>query len=109
MDQKEAEMEEQQAQKDYVKLMEESQIARAQDLKSITDQENSRAVLEEKINDAKEAKKMAFEELQTAHKYTSELHSSCDFVLENFELRSEARANELESLKSAKAVMMAEQ
>merc|ERR1719420_1560730 len=106
MDQKEATMEEQHAQKDYVRLMMDSQVSRAADLKSITDLQNSKAVLEEKINDAKESRKMAFDELNNAHKYTSEMHSSCDFVVENFELRNEARKQELESLKDAKRVMM---
>merc|ERR1719420_1853201 len=106
MDQKEATMEEQHAQKDYVRLMMDSQVSRAADLKAITDLENSKAVMEEKINDAKESRKMAFDELNNAHKFTSELHSSCDFVVENFELRSEARNNELESLKNAKAMML---
>merc|ERR1719261_1036391 len=108
MDQKEAEMEEKGAQKEYVTLMQESQVSREQDLKSITDQENSKAILEEKMNDAKEAKKMAFDELSNAHKFTSELHSSCDFVVQNFQLRAEARANELTSLQNAKSVMQAE-
>merc|ERR1719409_845484 len=105
-DMKEAQFTEQQAQKDYVKMMQESQVSRAQDLKSITDTENSKAVLEEKVNDAKESRKMAFDELNNAHQYTAELHNSCDFVVQNFGLRSEARTNELESLRNAKAVMM---
>jgi len=105
MDAKEAEMEEQQAQKDYVQLMQQSQVSRAADLKAITDLQNSRAVLEEKINEAKESRKMAYDELDIAHKYTSELHSTCDFVVENFDLRTAARKNELESLKNAKTVM----
>merc|ERR1719313_668028 len=105
MDAKEAEMEEQQAQKDYVQLMQQSQVTRAADLKAITDLQNSRAVLEEKINEAKEAKKMAYDELEIAHKYTSELHSTFDFVVENFDLRTAARKQEPESLKNAKTVM----
>jgi len=48
---------------------------------------------------------MAFDELGNAHKYVSELHSTCDFIVDNFDLRTEARAKEQESLKAARAVM----
>jgi len=49
---------------------------------------------------------MAFDELNNIHEYVSELHNSCDFIVENFDLRKQARANEMESLNNAKAVMM---
>lgn len=48
---------------------------------------------------------MAFDELNNIHEYIAELHNSCDFIVENFDLRKEARMNEMESLKNAKAVM----
>jgi len=56
--------------------------------------------------ESKEAKQMAFDELNNIHEYVSELHNSCDFIVENFDLRKQARANEMESLNNAKAVMM---
>merc|ERR1719240_866105 len=101
----EASRDEKTAQKEYVELMAESQVSRAQDVKSITDKKNSKAVLEEKIAEAKEERKMSFDELNNIHEYISELHTSCDFIVENFDLRRQARANEMESLKNAKAVM----
>merc|ERR1719386_593805 len=104
-DMQEAARDEQTAQKEYVELMSESQESRAQDVKSITDKKESRAVLEEKITESKEARKMAFDELNNIHEYVSELHNGCDFVIENFDLRKQARSNEMESLKNAKAVM----
>jgi len=104
-DMAEAGRDEASAQKDYVALMSESQVSRAQDTKSIEDKNSSRAVLEEKLAEAKEARKMAFDQLNNIHEYVSELHGSCDFIVENFDLRREARSNEMESLKNAKAVM----
>jgi hypothetical protein len=104
-DMAEAARDEKTAQKEYVELMSESQTSRAQDIKSITDKKESRAVLEEKITESKEARKMAFDELNNIHEYIAELHNTCDFIVENFDLRKEARMNEMESLKNAKAVM----
>jgi len=104
-DMQEAARDEKTAQKEYVELMSESQASRAQDMKSITDKKESRSVLEEKITESKEARQMAFDELNNIHEYIAELHNSCDFIVENFDLRKEARMNEMESLKNAKAVM----
>jgi len=104
-DMAEAARDEKTAQKEYVELMGESQESRAQDVKSITDKKESRSVLEEKITESKEARKMAFDQLNNIHEYVAELHNSCDFIVENFDLRKEARSNEMESLKNAKAVM----
>jgi hypothetical protein len=33
------------------------------------------------------------------------LHASCDFVLDNFNLRQEARAAEMDALENAKAIL----
>jgi len=105
MDMSQAKFDEKTAQTEYVTLMGESQESRAADVKAITDKKSSRAELEEKLVEAKGASKMAFDELNNAHVYVSELHSSCDFVVENFDLRRQARAGEQESLKNARAVM----
>lgn len=105
MDMQEASHDEKTAQAEYVELMSESQVSRAQDAKSIVDKKNSKAVLEEKNTEAKSEKKMAFDELNNIHEYVAELHTSCDFIVENYDLRKQARANEMESLKNAKAVM----
>merc|ERR1719160_874042 len=105
MDMAQAKFDEKTAQQEYISLMAESQTSRAQDAKSITDKKASRSELEEKLVEAKEQRTMAFDELNNAHTYVAELHSSCDFIVENFALRKEARANEMESLKAARAVM----
>jgi len=104
-DMAEAAHDEKTSQQEYVRLMSESQTSRAQDVKSITDKKESRSVLEEKMVESKAAKQMAFDELNNIHEYVSELHNSCDFIVENFDLRKQARANEMESLNNAKAVM----
>ena len=37
--------------------------------------------------------------------YKEQLHSSCDFVLKNFDIRQTARDEEIEALKQAKAIL----
>jgi len=43
--------------------------------------------------------------LMATHKYIQSLHGECDWLLQYFTVRKEARAGEVESLKSAKAVL----
>merc|ERR1719171_2122940 len=101
----EAEHAEKTAQKEYQELMVESQETRAQDDKSLTDKSAGKANLEGKLTSAKETKHMTLKELDNIGQYISQLHGSCDFILDNFKLRTEARTNEVEALKNAKAVL----
>merc|ERR1719428_2108503 len=102
---KEAEYDEKTAQKEYSELMADSQDSRAQDTKSITEKESAKATLEGKLVTAKESKTLSVEKLQENANYIFDLHASCDFIMESFDMRKEARTNEMESLKNAKAVL----
>jgi hypothetical protein len=93
------------AQSEYVSLMAESQESRAGYLKTLTNTNSAKAELEKKLVTAKEEKQISFEELNNAHTFLGDLHSTCDFVVSNFDMRAQARETELESLKSAKAVL----
>jgi len=99
------EMEEKSAQKDYEELMADSAATRAQDSKTITEKEGQKAGLESDLEAAKEAKKDATTELMGVQEYVAQLHGSCDFLIANYDLRKEARANEVDALKKAKAVL----
>jgi len=44
-------------------------------------------------------------ELDALAKYNAELHSSCDFVMNNFQVRQQARQEEMESIQEAKAIL----
>jgi len=101
----EAEHAEKSAQGEYQELMSESSETRAQDDKSLTDKSAGKAQLEGKLTSAKENKHMTLKELDNVGQYIQQLHGSCDFILDNFKLRAEARTNELEALKNAKAVL----
>merc|ERR1719161_49977 len=101
----EAEHSEKTAQKEYQELMTESQETRSQDSKSLTDKSAGKASLEGKLASAKETKHMTLKELESVGMYIEQLHGSCDFILDNFKLRTEARTSELEALKNAKAIL----
>merc|ERR1711972_679319 len=52
-----------------------------------------------------EAKASAEKELMAVLKYISSLHSECDWLLQYFDVRKEARTGEIDSLVKAKAVL----
>jgi chromosome segregation ATPase len=97
--------EEETAQKDYERLMAESQTTREQSVESITSKEAAKADLDTKIEATKEAKSGQEAELSNIKNTIAQLHANCDFLLENYDLRKTARANEVESLKNAKSVL----
>merc|ERR1719321_943106 len=99
------EYEEKTGQKDYGELMGDSQATRATDVKSITDKEAAKADLEEKIITTQGTRQATTGDLSNVQTMIQDLHGSCDFLMENYDLRKEARTNEVESLKNAKAVL----
>merc|ERR1719263_1113428 len=100
-----AEMDEKQSQKDYEEMMADSANQRHTDSKSITEKDAQKADLEGDLQAAKEAKNNAEAEMLALGEYMAKLHGSCDFLLENFDVRKESRASEIDALKKAKAVL----
>jgi chromosome segregation ATPase len=105
MEMQEDDMEEEQAQKDYEEVMAQSAKKRAQDSKSIVEKEQQLAEAEELLQKAEASHKAENAELMALKEYVSSLHSQCDFLLQNFDKRKEARTNEIEAIKKAKAVL----
>jgi hypothetical protein len=101
----EASMSEKYAQKEYVELMADSQDQRAQLSKSIVEKTSAKADLEGQLTEAKQNQALTLQALQNVHDTLGQLHSSCDFILRNLELRLKARTAEIEGLKTAKAVL----
>merc|ERR1719352_276587 len=100
-DMKDAEYEEKTAQADYGKLMEESEATRAANSKGIVTKTASKAELETKLEADKDAYTAVNTDLDLIASTLGDLHMQCDFLLQNYDLRKEARANEIESLKTA--------
>merc|ERR1719305_2165957 len=104
-DMKDAEYEEKTSQSDYAKLMEESEETRTANSKAIVTKTSSKAATEAKLESAKEALTAVSTDLDLIAATLGDLHMQCDFLLQNYDLRKEARSNEVESLKTAKAIL----
>ena len=100
-DAKEATSEEKTSQTQYVELMDESATTRKQYAKSLVEQQGTDAKLKENIIKLKEKKTITYTELNNAHAYIADMHQTCDFVVEHFNERTEARNTELEGLNAA--------
>merc|ERR1719482_1216384 len=101
----EATAEEKDAQGDYEQFMSDSTDKRAEDSKTLLDKEAAKAEAETELETAKEAKASAEKDLEAVVGMIRDLHADCDFLLENYDLRAEARANEIDALGKAKAVL----
>lgn len=45
------------------------------------------------------------DELEGLHKYEADVHAECDYILKNFNVRQEARGQEIEALQQAKQIL----
>jgi len=101
----EAKVEEKNAQKQYEEMMQDSAEKRAADSKAIAAKEAAKAEAEDgKVAD-EESKMAEFKELTATKQYETQLHSECDWLIQNFDLRKSMRTEEMENLKQAKAVL----
>merc|ERR1719326_1493833 len=78
---------------------------RAEDSKAITDKQAAKAEAETELQASKDSHKEKTGDLMALKKYIHDLHTDCDWLLENYDLRQEARASEVDALKKAKAVL----
>jgi hypothetical protein len=105
MEMKEDDMEEETAQKDYEELMAKSADKRAMMSKRIVEKEGELAGTEERLAKAKKTNKAQKADLMDLGEYVASLHGTCDFLLQNFDKRKDARSNEIDAIKKAKAVL----
>merc|ERR1740133_876846 len=92
----------QKAYEDFVKDTNGSIEAKSKD---IVNKSETKAKAEGDLVEAKENKEAVMLELEQLSNYKAELHSSCDFVMKNFDIRQTARDEEIEALKQAKAIL----
>merc|ERR1719277_295118 len=86
-------------------MMKECSVKRAEDSKSLTSKESTKADVEAKLQAHTEKKSAASKELMATVKYIGSLHSECDWLVQNYDVRKTARAGEVDSLKKAKAIL----
>jgi len=101
----EAKLEEKDAQGDYEKFMSDATAKRAADSKSMTDKEAALADTSDSLVTNKESlKNKKFEQMET-EKFIGGLHQDCDWLLKYYEMRKEARTNEIDAMAKAKDVL----
>eukprot|EP00927_Polykrikos_kofoidii_P014528 TRINITY_DN1638_c0_g2_i6.p1 TRINITY_DN1638_c0_g2~~TRINITY_DN1638_c0_g2_i6.p1 ORF type:complete len:148 (-),score=48.53 TRINITY_DN1638_c0_g2_i6:142-549(-) len=101
----EAEVSEKDAQADYEQFMSDSQKKRAEDSKAIEEKQSARAEIAENLETSKSENVATKKELAATLEVIASLHSECDWLLQNFDVRKEARSGEMDSLAKAKAVL----
>jgi chromosome segregation ATPase len=101
----EAEATEKDAQGDYEQFMSDSANKRAEDSKSLTDKEGALAQLGEMLDTQSSEKTSTEKTLEATNSYIASLHAECDWLVKYFDMRKEARANEIDALGKAKAVL----
>merc|ERR1712048_612618 len=93
------------SQTDYELMMKDSAAKRAADSKLVSEKEAAKADTAAELEAHKEAKGASLKELAGTVETIKALHSECDWLVEMYSVRKEARAGEIESLKKAKAAL----
>jgi len=101
----EAEAEEKNAQADYETLMTDSAEKRTADSKSLSEKNAAKADTEAALEGQEEDKASIAKQLGATMKYIASLHAECDWLVKYFDVRQQARADEVDSLQNAKAVL----
>jgi hypothetical protein len=93
------------AQAEYETFMEDSRAKRAADSSSIAEKEGAKAELESELQQMSADSKATLKEGMTTAESLKDLHLTCDWLLSSYQVRKQARAGEIDSLKKAKAVL----
>jgi len=101
----EGETSEKLAQEDYEAAMKDASEKRSSDSKSLADKQKAKAQLEADLEANTEEKGATTKTLMATHEHIQSLHAECDWLLQYYQVRKEARAGEVESLKTAKSVL----
>merc|ERR1719387_3123957 len=96
---------EEDAQKAYEDFVKETNASIESKNKDIVNKSEVKAKTEMSLVKSKESKESVMVELEQLSNHEADLHTSCDFVLKNFDIRQTARDEEVEALKQAKAIL----
>jgi len=101
----EATKDEQTAQQTYEKFVKDSNNAIATKNTAIVNKRQDRASAEQDLGTAKTDLEEQTAELLSLSNAKSDLNLKCDFLMKNFDVRQQARADEIEALRQAKAIL----
>jgi len=104
-DMQEAEVEEKSSQQAYDEMVADAKEKRTSDSRSLTSKGASKADLQADLEAAKDTLKSSKVEAMATGKYMSNLHAECDWLVQYFDVRKEARSGEVDALTKAKAVL----
>jgi len=93
------------AQKEYEEFIEDAADKRAGNARSISDKEGNKVELEANSLKLQGDRKGKMAESMAKMEAIQGLHSECDWLVKNYDVRKQARASEIENLSSAKAVL----
>lgn len=93
------------AQGQYERFMAESSEKHAADAKALSAKESTKANTEAAVQKHSKELKTATAEANANSEYLQSLHQECDWMLQNFNVRQDARTSEIASLKQAMAVL----
>lgn len=96
---------EQDAQAAYEMFMKDSNKSITQSLRSNVNMTEEKAKAEKELSRDKTDLSATMKTLESLSEELGDLHKSCDFVLNNFKARQEARALEMDALREAKGIL----
>merc|ERR1719460_437440 len=96
---------EEDAQKAYEDFVKDTNGSVEEKNKDIVHKSKTKAKAEADLVQANDDKSAVVLELEQLGNYKAELHGSCDFIVKNFDIRQQARDEEIEALKQAKAIL----
>jgi len=100
-----AEQEEKDAQADYEQMQKDAAEKRAADSKSLAEKGSTKADTEAELQQHTDDHKAASKELMATLQVIQATHGECDWLIQYFDVRKEARDGEIDSLAKAKAVL----
>jgi hypothetical protein len=105
MEMTEAETSEKFNAKEYVRMMTEAKDTRAADVKGLSDKKSVKATLDQKLVTNKELLALTEEELHNLELYLVQVHTECDFLMRNYEVRHENRVDGETGLETAETIV----
>merc|ERR1719512_591343 len=101
----EAQTDEKDSQAEYEQMMKDSAAKRRADASSLADKGSAKADTEAALQEHAKQRAEDAKDLMATMKTISALHGECDWLLQYFDARREARTGEVDSLNRAKAVL----
>jgi len=89
----------------YETLVKETNASINEKARDIANKSGTKAKLEVDLVEAKKSHDETVIELTSLANYKAELHTSCDYVIKNFDIRQKGRDEEVEALRQAKAIL----